>query len=178
MYMACFFRVRDYENMDAEFFQEQKSPIFDQDKQNPEMAAGGGEIGLAPPVFTPQDLCVLESRLGRIHMSSHLNMEKRPRLCFDLSLHEDRQLLRMLLTVAYKEGGSEAFKASGTTFANPRYGPAPNRTLVAQTAGVPLAWVTNVPVLGFFEVDMTGEIPKLELGCRKDVWRRFAGWEQ
>lgn len=158
MLIAIFFRVRDYEALDQELFLPRNT-----------------DEGETPSVFSAEDLSVLEGRLGRLHLSTHLGMEKRPRLGFDLAVHEDRQLLRMVLAVAAKEGGTEAFKPTGVTFANPRYGPGPSGLVPMQT--VPPPWATNVPFSGFFDVGMTGEVPKLELGCRKETWRRMVGWD-
>lgn len=144
---VLFFRIRDYNNAWPLLFSDQ---------------AWFGR---------PQRLLASEALLGRLNVADAVNIHARPPMVLQLHLHEDRQLFRMLLSIAYSEGGKAIDEKCFLGF---MYGP--NKEEQQSLSAPPDWWAKNSPPLhGVVTVAYAGGEGTVPL--RKRLARQILGWE-
>jgi len=147
LFSVLLFRTTDYRNMRALLFKDPKGPFSLKEK-----AVG------------------CENALGRLNLADPLQIHGQT-LLLRLETHEDRQILKMLLMIAYVEGG-KALEPS--KFPGCAYGPS-QREL--EPMSMPPEWWARVapPLRGVVSITYAGDDGNVKL--RKKLARQFCRWD-
>merc|ERR1712232_343497 len=144
---TLFFNIRDYGNAWQTFF-----------------ASKGA---LKNPLLTR----ACETALGKLNVLDIPDIHSRTPSNLYLSLHEDRQVCRALLAVAYSEGGKAI---DPKCFPGCAYGPSEG---ALQPIGAPPDWWAkgSPPLLGVFSVVYAADEGNGKF--RRELSRQYCGWE-
>lgn len=148
---ALFFRIRDYANAWSTFFVK------------------------GAPLESPGQLAACETMLGRLNIFDPVQAHARAPMLLRLHSHEDRQMLRLLLEIAFKEGGKAIDPKS---FPGCLYGPVDTerRALALLASGPPEWWAkTGPPLYGVLLLAYAGGQGTVSL--RRRVAKLFLGWD-
>lgn len=143
---VLFFRIKDYWQTDPLLF------------------------GQGAPLAAAERLRSSEVALGRLNVACPLQIHGKV-FVLDLALHEDRQMLRLLLAVACKEGNKTL---DPKCFPGCMFGP--NRSELRPMTAPPLWWAkVGPPHFGIIEVMYAGEEGNAR--ARRRLAHKFCGWD-
>lgn len=148
LFTTLFFRIKDYTDAPSEFFSKVAGRAY----------------------FSEKDLHYFDERIGRIHLINCTEIQN-IKMVFDLSVFEDRMVCRVMMMIGFHESG----KTIGpTTFAASFFGPTYNDMHAMM---FPSRWALHgLPMHGILSaVYIGGDGP--DMNFRKDVARRFCGWD-
>jgi hypothetical protein len=141
------FRIRDYQNIRERFF---KTPA---------------------PFSSPDRLRSCERMFGCLNIADTLHLSLELRL--DLTIHEERQYCRMVLSIAYQEGGRALDPKS---FQDCAYGSGSSELLPFPSCAPPDRWVkTGLPQRGVLVMTYLLEADNIRFRRRQS--REICGWD-